>query len=79
MWRRPPIDKHTLLHLLNGAFGAGVTITPRDEPRIDRSLDSDALPRGHGLRAARLGGDDRGDGGRSHAVRGAGVSSTRRR
>jgi len=34
-----PIDKHTLLHLLNGAYGAGVAITRRDEPRIDRSLD----------------------------------------
>jgi dTDP-4-dehydrorhamnose reductase len=34
-----PIDKHTLLHLLNGAYRAGVTITRRDEPRIDRSLD----------------------------------------
>lgn len=34
-----PIDKLTLLHLLNDAYGAGVTITRRDEPRIDRSLD----------------------------------------
>jgi dTDP-4-dehydrorhamnose reductase len=35
-----PIDKHTLLGLLNQAYGAGVAITRRTEPRIDRSLDS---------------------------------------
>ena len=35
-----PIDKDTLLRMLNQAFAAGVTITARDEPRIDRSLDS---------------------------------------
>ena len=35
-----PIDKHDLLGRLNQAFAAGVTITARDEPRIDRSLDS---------------------------------------
>jgi dTDP-4-dehydrorhamnose reductase len=35
-----PIDKHTLLQLLNSAYEAGVTITPREEPRIDRSLDA---------------------------------------
>ena len=35
-----PIDKLTLLTLLDRAFGAGVAITPRSEPRIDRSLDS---------------------------------------
>jgi dTDP-4-dehydrorhamnose reductase len=35
-----PIDKYTLLGLLNGAFDAGVTITPQIEPHIDRSLDS---------------------------------------
>ena len=35
-----PVDKHTLLHLLDRAYGAGVTITKRDQPRIDRSLDS---------------------------------------
>jgi dTDP-4-dehydrorhamnose reductase len=35
----PAIDKLALLGRLNAAFGAGVTITPRDEPRIDRSLD----------------------------------------
>lgn len=34
-----PIDKHTLLQRLNDAYGAGVAITRRDEPRIDRSLD----------------------------------------
>ncbi|MEO5823154.1 MAG: SDR family oxidoreductase [Vicinamibacteraceae bacterium] len=36
----PAIDKLALLGRLNTAFAAGVTITPRDEPRIDRSLDS---------------------------------------
>jgi dTDP-4-dehydrorhamnose reductase len=36
----PAIDKLALLGRLNAAFEAGVTITPRDEPRIDRSLDS---------------------------------------
>lgn len=36
----PAIDKLALLGRLNAAFGAGVTITPRDEPRIDRRLDS---------------------------------------
>ncbi len=36
----PAIDKLALLGRLNEAFAAGVTITPRDEPRIDRSLDS---------------------------------------
>jgi dTDP-4-dehydrorhamnose reductase len=36
----PAIDKLALLGRLNVAFGTGVTITPRDEPRIDRSLDS---------------------------------------
>lgn len=35
-----PIDKLTLLQLLNSAYKAGVTITPREEPRIDRSLDA---------------------------------------
>lgn len=34
------IDKHTLLTLLNDAFDARVTIARRDEPVIDRSLDS---------------------------------------
>ena len=34
-----PIDKHTLLSLMNEAYGAGVTITPRNEPCVDRSLD----------------------------------------
>ena len=36
----PAIDKLALLGRLNEAFAAGITITPRDEPRIDRSLDS---------------------------------------
>lgn len=35
-----PIDKLTLLQALNDAFGAGVAITAKDEPAIDRSLDS---------------------------------------
>jgi dTDP-4-dehydrorhamnose reductase len=34
-----PIDKCRLLGLLDAAFGANVRITPRDRPRIDRSLD----------------------------------------
>jgi dTDP-4-dehydrorhamnose reductase len=34
-----PIDKYQLLGLLDGAFGANVRITPRDRPRVDRSLD----------------------------------------
>jgi len=36
----PAIDKLALLERLNEAFAADITITPRDEPRIDRSLDS---------------------------------------
>jgi dTDP-4-dehydrorhamnose reductase len=36
----PAIDKLALLGRLNAAFAAGVTIAPRDEPRIDRRLDS---------------------------------------
>jgi dTDP-4-dehydrorhamnose reductase len=35
-----PIDKFTLLQLLNTAYRAEVAITRRDEPRIDRSLDA---------------------------------------
>lgn len=35
-----PIDKFALLTLLDRAFDAGVRITPRDAPVIDRSLDS---------------------------------------
>lgn len=35
-----PIDKYALLTLLDRAFRAGITITPRDVPVIDRSLDS---------------------------------------
>jgi dTDP-4-dehydrorhamnose reductase len=35
-----PIDKFALLTLLDRSYGAGVTLTPRDTPAIDRSLDS---------------------------------------
>ena len=35
-----PIAKFDLLSLLNDAFNAGVALTARDEPKIDRSLDS---------------------------------------
>lgn len=35
-----PIDKLSLLDLLDAAFAARVTLVPRDTPRIDRSLDS---------------------------------------
>jgi dTDP-4-dehydrorhamnose reductase len=35
-----PIDKHTLINLLNHAFEAGVTISPSDQLKIDRTLDS---------------------------------------
>lgn len=35
-----PIDKLALLHALNDAFAAGVSIAPKDDPAIDRSLDS---------------------------------------
>ena len=35
-----PIDKYTLLTLLDRAYAAGVTLTPRDAPVIDRGLDS---------------------------------------
>lgn len=35
-----PIDKDALLRLINDAYGAGATISRRDQPRIDRSLDS---------------------------------------
>jgi dTDP-4-dehydrorhamnose reductase len=38
-----PIDKLALLELLNEAFAAHVSVTPRDEPHIDRSLDSTAF------------------------------------
>jgi dTDP-4-dehydrorhamnose reductase len=38
-----PIDKLALLELLNEAYAAEVAVTPRDEPRIDRSLDSTAF------------------------------------
>ena len=35
-----PIDKYSLLNLMNGSFGANVEIEPSDELRIDRTLDS---------------------------------------
>jgi dTDP-4-dehydrorhamnose reductase len=38
-----PIDKLSLLELLNEAFAAQVRVTPREEPRIDRSLDGSAF------------------------------------
>lgn len=46
-----PIDKHALLHLLNDAYRAGVTITRRDEPRIDRSLDGTRFTAATGIEA----------------------------
>ena len=45
----PAIDKHTLLGRLDAAFGTGVTIAPRDEPRIDRSLDSSRFQAATGM------------------------------
>lgn len=45
----PAIDKHTLLGRLDAAFAAGVTIAPRDEPRIDRSLDSSRFQAATGI------------------------------
>lgn len=45
----PAIDKHALLGRLNAAFAAGVTITPRDEPRIDRSLDGSRFQAATGI------------------------------
>lgn len=47
-----PIDKYTLLGLLNDAYGAGVAIARRDEPRIDRSLDSSRFRRAAGFTPA---------------------------
>lgn len=38
-----PIDKNTLLHLINNAYSLGAVITPFDDFEIDRSLNSDAL------------------------------------
>jgi len=35
-----PIDKYTLLTLINDKFGTGVTVEPDEEFSIDRSLDS---------------------------------------
>lgn len=34
------ISKYDLLHLMNDAFDAGITIVPAEGPHIDRSLDS---------------------------------------
>ncbi len=34
------ISKYDLLQIMNDTFKAGVTVSPVDEPRIDRSLDS---------------------------------------
>jgi dTDP-4-dehydrorhamnose reductase len=34
------ISKYDLLRLMNDTFNVGVTVTPVDEPRLDRSLDS---------------------------------------
>jgi dTDP-4-dehydrorhamnose reductase len=44
-----PIDKYALLTLLDRAFGTGVTITSRDTPVIDRSLDSARFRRVTGI------------------------------
>ena len=38
-----PIDKNTLLHLINTSYSPGIDITPFDNFIIDRSLNSDAL------------------------------------
>ena len=38
-----PIDKHTLLQLINDAYFTGVEIIPCDDLVINRSLNSDAL------------------------------------
>jgi dTDP-4-dehydrorhamnose reductase len=46
-----PIDKLSLLRLLDDAFGAGVTITARSEPRIDRSLDGSRFRAATGVEA----------------------------
>jgi dTDP-4-dehydrorhamnose reductase len=45
----PAIDKLALVTRLNEALGAGVAITPRDEPRIDRSLDSSRFQAATGI------------------------------
>ena len=46
-----PIDKFDLLQRLNRACGAAIDIQPRDEPRIDRSLDGSRLAQAIGWRA----------------------------
>ena len=38
-----PVDKNTLLQLINDAYSTGAEITPCDDLVIDRSLNSDAL------------------------------------
>lgn len=38
-----PIDKYTLLQLINDTYSLGVDITPFDDFEIDRSLNSDSL------------------------------------
>lgn len=38
-----PIDKHTLLEMINKKYKLGKEITPIDEPKINRSLDSTQL------------------------------------
>jgi dTDP-4-dehydrorhamnose reductase len=43
------INKYDLLQLLNGAFRAGATIQPTDEPAIDRSLDGSRFRRATGI------------------------------
>lgn len=44
-----PIDKLSLLRALNDAFAVGVTINPKDDPAIDRSLDSTRFRAATGL------------------------------
>ena len=47
-----PINKHDLLHLLNAAYGAGVTILPDDSLALDRSLDSSRFRAASGFQPA---------------------------
>jgi dTDP-4-dehydrorhamnose reductase len=44
-----PIDKFTLLTLINDAYDAGISVGPDEEFRIDRSLDSTRFRRATGL------------------------------
>ena len=46
-----PIDKLALLQLLDAAYGTQVTIVPRDEPRIDRSLNGQRFREATGIEA----------------------------